>query len=232
MGRSHLSSRETRKMMCQPLIAVGVMLGLAAACQASYIPPGFRGTSNNFGSTSNNFRGTSNSFGGSSGGHAALGGFGGASSGFGGHSSSSGFRGTSGGFSSGHGGGQRQTIITVQKAPLVAASKDVVDTGVYSNLGGFRGNQAGFQGNQAGFNNNHAGFNNNQAGFNNNQAGFNSNQFGFNNNQAGFGNSFGTSNQFSGHQTGTTSQSYTSGNFIQPTQNFGSSSFHNTNRGY
>merc|ERR1711970_821798 len=211
MGRSHLSSRETRKMMCQPLIAVGVMLGLAAACQASYIPPGFRGTSNNFGSTSNNFRGTSNSFGGSSGGHAALGGFGGASSGFGGHSSSSGFRGTSGGFSSGHGGGQRQTIITVQKAPLVAASKDVVVTGVYSNQGGFRGNQAGF---------------------NNNQVGFNSNQFGFNNNQAGFGNSFGTSNQFSGHQTGTTSQSYTSGNFIQPTQNFGSSSFHNTNRGY
>merc|ERR1719369_1792222 len=112
-------------MKCHTLIAMGVMLGLAASCQASFIASGFRGTSNNFGSTSN-------SFGGSSGGHAAFGGFGGATSGFRGHSSS-GFRGTSGGFSSGHGGnGQRQTIVTIQKAPLIAAGQDVVIPGVQS----------------------------------------------------------------------------------------------------
>merc|ERR1711970_1464548 len=223
MGRSHLSSRETRKMKCHPLIAVGVMLGFAAFCQASFITPGFRGTSN--------------SFGGSTGGHAVLGGFGGASSGFGGHSSS-GFRGTSGGFSSGHGGGQRQTVVTIQKAPLVAAAKDTVVTGIYSNnQGGFRGNQAEFNNNQAGFRNNQAGFNSNQAGFYNNQdafnshqAGFHSNQGGFNSNQVGFNNQQGgfQSNQFIRHQPGLRSassnyQGSTSGNLIQPLQNVGSS---------
>merc|ERR1711962_662733 len=184
----HVCPREPRKMKFHQIIAVGVVLGAAAVCQAIsqdpggppnalYSAPGSRGTTSNNHGNSNfnrfttnqhhgniNFRQTSNSFGGQQQ----------ASAGFGGHSGNSGFRATA------------VAIPVGVVADILATLPQQTNSG---NQGNFQGSQGGFRGNQGGFSGNQAGFN---QGFSN------SNNFGASNNQ------FRGQQQYSGNFRGST----------------------------
>merc|ERR1711962_1781974 len=188
----HLCPREPRKMKFHQIIAVGVLLGAAAVCQAGqlstlYSAPGSRGTTSNNHGNSNfnrvttnqhhgntNFRQTSNNHGnfnfnrGTTNQHHGNTNFRQTSNSFGGQQASAGFGGHSGT------SGFRATAVAIPVgvvADILATLPQQTNSGNQGNFqgsqGGFRGNQGSFQGNQAGFN---QGFsNNNNFGASNNQ---------------------------------------------------------------
>merc|ERR1711962_1852184 len=233
----HLCPRQPRKMKFHQIIAVGVVLGAAAVCQAGqpstlYSAPGSRGiTSNNHGNT--NFRGTSNQHHGNTNFRQTSNSFGGqqqASAGFGGNSGNSGFRATA------------VAIPVGVVADILATLPQHTNSGNQGNFqgsqGGFRGNQGSYQGNQGGFRGNQGGF---QGGFQDNHGGFSGNQAGFNqgfNNNNNFGastNQFRGQHQYSGHFRGSTgfggqgSSQFQGNSYQQPSQNFVSTNFRGNN---
>merc|ERR1711962_357244 len=163
----HLCPREPRKMKFHQIIAVGVLLGAAAVCQAGqlstlYSAPGSRGTTSNNHGNSNfnrvttnqhhgntNFRATSNQHHGNTNFRQTSNSFGGqqASTGFGGHSGTSGSRATA------------VAIPVGVVADILATLPQQTNSGNQGNFqgsqggfqGGFRGNQGSYQGNQGGF---------------------------------------------------------------------------------